>query len=440
MTGEYSAKDSKLAVQVLYSPSLHRAGVFTVSKMNEGIILVDADDASITVTWPPIGKPSSSSPTKYSLQYRPSTSASDKGVDSGGSLLYTSLSTDLTTTTARKRNLTGAGHGFWFRVSAATKSKTRVDKSSMEYVGHACRRSFQVLTMMEQSRRMQAPVARIDTSAASPTPNSYVAHVSWQPYQTGGDEDALFLGYKLQMRENSGNVSWSTVAKCLSGTEVRKKNLTSKHGYMFRVRPVLQGETGGSESNLDMSVCEGGNVIPFSTASDVVGARRERSSASSGGSPPKNLLDLFKKLPHDTLLAKGGMSKVSLSSALNVDLVFLYASAHWCPPCRKYTPGVIKMYNDAKKFYKSDPKRTKSIEIIFISADHDMSGFKNYYATMPWLAVPFDADTRERILSFMKVKGVPHLMCLCGRTGKILESNSVGRALDLARYSKMVKK
>ena len=97
----------------------------------------------------------------------------------------------------------------------------------------------------------------------------------------------------------------------------------------------------------------------------------------------------------------------------------------------------MQFYNDSKKFYKSDPKRTKSIEIVFVSADHDKVGFKNYYATMPWLAIPFDADTRERLLSWMKVTGVPRLMCLDGRTGKILESNSVGRALDLSRFSKM---
>jgi len=308
----------------------------------------------------------------------------------------------------------------------------------MEYVGHACRRPFTVLTMMEQSKRMKAPVAKIDRSAASATPNSYVAHVSWTPYETGGDEDELLMGYKLQMRESDAKVGWSTVAQCLSGTEVRKKNLTSKHGYMFRVRPVMRGETGGHESNLDTSVCEGGNVIPFSTASDVVGARREKSSSS--GSSSNELLKLFANLPNNKLLARGGIDKVYLSDAFaNVDLVLLYASAHWCPPCRKYTPQLVKFYNDAKKFYKSNPTRAKSIQVVFVSADHDMNGFKNYYATMPWLAVPFDADTREKLLSWMKVTGVPRLMVLDGRTGKILESNSVGRALDLTRFYKMAK-
>ena len=64
-----------------------------------------------------------------------------------------------------------------------------------------------------------------------------------------------------------------------------------------------------------------------------------------------------------------------------------------------------------------------------------MAGFRNYYSSMPWLGVPFDADTRERLLSWMKVTGVPRLMVLDGKTGKILESNAVGRTLDLARFS-----
>uniref|UniRef100_A0A7S2M0V1 protein-disulfide reductase n=1 Tax=Skeletonema marinoi TaxID=267567 RepID=A0A7S2M0V1_9STRA len=402
--------------------------------MNKGIILIDADDTSITVTWCEIGKPSSSHPTKYTLQYRPATSANDNGIDSGGQLTYQSLSTELTTNTARKRNLTGAGHGFFFRVSATTKSQNRVDKSAMDYMGHAHRRPFTVLTMMEQSQRMPPPVAKIDSSVASSQPNSYVAHISWQ-----ASAEPLLVGYKLQMRESNGTSSWSTVANCLSGTEVRKKNLTSSSGYMFRVRPVLQGETGGSEENLVASVNEGGNVIPYSSASDVVGARSSSKSSSSSSSGSEGLLRLFKRLPDNKLLAKGGMKSVSLTEAFNkVDLVFFYASAHWCGPCRRFTPQLIKFYNDAKAMYAKAPGRTTKIEVVFISADHDVNGFRSYYASMPWLAVPFDADTREILLSWMKVKGIPQLMCLDGRTGKVYETNGVGRALDLARFSRYI--
>ena len=295
--------------------------------------------------------------------------------------------------------------------------------------------------MIEQSRRMQTPLVKLDASGGS---SSYAAHVSWLPYASGGEEDSLLLGYKLQMRENDGAVPWSTIAQCLSGTEVRKKNLTSRKGYMFRVRPVLRGETGGSEENLDVSVSEGGNTIPYSAASDVVGAQKENSSSSSKissiGSGSTGLLKLFKGLPNNTLLSKGGLGKIALTEALgDVDLVFFYASAHWCGPCRKYTPQLVKFYNDAKMFYTQAPTKTKTVEVVFLSADHDLNGFKSYYATMPWLAVPYDCDLREKLLSFIKVTGVPRLVVLDGRSGKILESNAVGRALDLGRFSKMLK-
>ncbi|KAL7460615.1 hypothetical protein ACHAXS_001059 [Conticribra weissflogii] len=398
--------------------------------MNNGCIkLVDADDASITVSWPAL---SSSSSTKYNLQYRPSTSSTDNGIDSGGALLYTSLATDLTNTQARKRNLTGAGHGFWFRVSVATKSKTRIDKNAMEYVTH--NRPFQVLTMMEQSQRMEAPMVRIDSTVVSPTPNSYVAHVSWKPY----DNPSLLLGYKLQMRENDGGTSWTTVAPCLSGTEVKKKNLTSKNGYTFRVRPVLRGETDTSESNLETSVSEGGNSVPFSSPTVVIGQKKSKKSSSDSGN--SGLMKLFSGLPKDCLYAKGGTKSVPISEALaDFDFVFLYASAGWCGPCKRYTPELIKFYNTCRNLYSQAPNTTKSVEIVFLSADHDLNGFKLYYAGMPWLAVPYDCDLREKLMAHIKVTGVPRLTVLDGKTGKILESNSVGRALDLARFTKMLK-
>jgi nucleoredoxin len=219
---------------------------------------------------------------------------------------------------------------------------------------------------------------------------------------------------------------------------VNKKNLTAKCGYMFRVRPVLRGEAGAREAQLDASVTEGGTSVPFSPASDVVGARQGRGGAGSAG--PSALLKLFRDLPRDALLAKGGRGTAPLAGAFaGADLVFLYASAHWCPPCRKYTPQLVRFYHEARRIHKADPQRTKAVEIVFVSADRDANEFKNYFATMPWLAVPFEAEARERIMAWMKVSGVPQLMCLDGRSGKVLEKNSVGRALDLERFSKYVK-
>ena len=50
-------------------------------------------------------------------------------------------------------------------------------------------------------------------------------------------------GYELQMRENTKKGTWTTIAGNLSGTEVKKKNLTNIAGYQFRVKPLGTRET-----------------------------------------------------------------------------------------------------------------------------------------------------------------------------------------------------
>merc|ERR1712199_73167 len=60
--------------------------------------------------------------------------------------------------------------------------------------------------------------------------------------------------------------------------------------------------------------------------------------------------------------------------------VGLYFSAHWCPPCRQFTPMLVDAY---KKHLKA-----KNLEVIFVSADKSPQEFAEYYGTMPWLAIP----------------------------------------------------
>jgi len=63
----------------------------------------------------------------------------------------------------------------------------------------------------------------------------------------------------------------------------------------------------------------------------------------------------------------------------------LYFSAHWCPPCRGFTPELAKFYNEMKK------KVGDKLEIVFISSDRSEADWKGYFAEMPWLALPFSA-------------------------------------------------
>eukprot|EP01052_Picozoa_sp_SAG31_P014390 SAG31_NODE_892_length_11180_cov_22.596426_6_plen_102_part_00 len=52
-------------------------------------------------------------------------------------------------------------------------------------------------------------------------------------------------------------------------------------------------------------------------------------------------------------------------------------SAHWCPPCRGFTPVLGKMFTETLA--------PKGMKIVFASSDRDESAFDEYYGEMPWM-------------------------------------------------------
>lgn len=155
--------------------------------------------------------------------------------------------------------------------------------------------------------------------------------------------------------------------------------------------------------------------IPFSSPSDTIVAL----GLSDG------ITRLFDGLDDDTLLQNPGSQLVPLADALGgKEFILLYASAHWCPPCRKFTPLLANWY----------AKSQQSVEVVFLSCDHDESGFQSYYKDMPWLAVPFDDDARENLLGHIRVQGIPRLVVLDGKTGRVLVDNAVGQQLDVSHW------
>jgi nucleoredoxin len=71
------------------------------------------------------------------------------------------------------------------------------------------------------------------------------------------------------------------------------------------------------------------------------------------------------------LLVKNGSAQPQLQATgawLRNKTVLVYFSAHWCPPCRRFTPELVKFYNDLLL------KRT-DFEIIFASSDRSEEDF-----------------------------------------------------------------
>lgn len=96
--------------------------------------------------------------------------------------------------------------------------------------------------------------------------------------------------------------------------------------------------------------------------------------------------------------------------------ILLYFSAHWCPPCRAFTPKLIEVYHKIKS-------KDSAFELIFISSDRDQTSFDEYFSEMPWLALPF-GDTRKASLSgLFKVRGIPKLVAI-GPSGKTVTTEA----------------
>jgi hypothetical protein len=136
--------------------------------------------------------------------------------------------------------------------------------------------------------------------------------------------------------------------------------------------------------------------------------------------------------------------------------------AHWCPPCRAFTPALARYYAACWG------RRPNALEIVFVSRDRDAHSFdesvatppparrrtrtrmhtrtrtrtrtrrsgcallldiwgadergccvarrrttRRYFATMPWVAVPFEAaGLRDGLARSFGVRGIPALILL----------------------------
>ena len=96
-------------------------------------------------------------------------------------------------------------------------------------------------------------------------------------------------------------------------------------------------------------------------------------------------------------------------------LIALYFSAHWCPPCRMFTPKLAE-------FYKTVNKDKKEIEVIFVSLDQNEDQFNEYYESMPWITVPYESDNRELLSDTYGIQGIPALLVFKSN-GKLIDKN-----------------
>jgi len=98
----------------------------------------------------------------------------------------------------------------------------------------------------------------------------------------------------------------------------------------------------------------------------------------------------------------------------------LYFSAHWCPPCRKFTPQLVAYYNQIAHDHPE-------FEIIFVSADKSAEDMATYMreSGMPWPAIEYGKLANVPALQKYAGKGIPDLVVV-DASGKVLADSFVG--------------
>ena len=102
-------------------------------------------------------------------------------------------------------------------------------------------------------------------------------------------------------------------------------------------------------------------------------------------------------------------------------LIALYFSAHWCGPCRKFTPQLVDYYN------RVAPQHPE-FEIIFISLDKSQFGMETYMreTNMPWPAIDYKKLGSKDGIRKYAGGGIPDLVVV-DASGKVVSDSFEGK-------------
>jgi nucleoredoxin len=102
-------------------------------------------------------------------------------------------------------------------------------------------------------------------------------------------------------------------------------------------------------------------------------------------------------------------------------LIALYFSAHWCTPCRKFTPQLVEYYNRVAPQHPD-------FEIIFVSFDRSQFAMETYMreANMPWPAIDFAKVPGKEVIRKYAGEGIPCLV-LIDASGKVISDSFAGK-------------
>jgi nucleoredoxin len=155
----------------------------------------------------------------------------------------------------------------------------------------------------------------------------------------------------------------------------------------------------------------------FRTATQILREQRARAAAR----PQNSGAPIFGAFKDKLVVCHDGTITPADPTALeNKKLVAFYFSAHWCAPCRKFTPELVDYYN---RVASQHPE----FQLIFVSLDRSRYSWEIYQREnkMPWLALDYDRLAEFAPLKELGGESIPSLLVI-DDTGHVVASSYEG--------------
>ena len=195
-----------------------------------------------------------------------------------------------------------------------------------------------------------------------------------------------------------------------TGTTMEAEFVKEKHGTVYlktsdgSVKQIKKSNLSKADQERVELLCD-----PF--------AEKKAAAAAAAAAAPK-APEAIHELFGDEL--RDSRKKQVSVDALADKTIGIYFSAHWCPPCRAFTPSLVEFHNEMTQ-------QGKPFEIVFVSSDRSKSDMYGYMKEMemPWLALPFGDDHKQKLSQKYNVRGIPKLVII-DSAGELVTENGRG--------------
>ena len=188
-------------------------------------------------------------------------------------------------------------------------------------------------------------------------------------------------------------------SKGVSNEKVKQLSFALRHAFVISGVEELLGVSENFSSEL---VAKASQAVTETTGLQ----KPEEEDEEGEGKLSLNLSEVFPMLSANLVDKQGRPATLDVQGKV----IALYFSAHWCPPCRHFTPRLGKSY-ESRKNSRAQQGLPQDFEVIFVSADKSKEEFNNYFSQMAFpFAVNFDGSTRTAVSNHLNVMAYPTLI------------------------------